>query len=174
MMEWNWLVFAAGLIFGAYLLMMSPVLLAVAVSQSGFGFGLGFLVCQGAVRRAQMRAAGIKKKKSGKKRKAPSRSVIIYLIRHVKIDSVFVSGVIAFENAMHTALVSGAVRALSVSFPGKIHNRTYTQFGLTAASIEILGILSAPFGHIMLAAIMMAEMRLKERIKTWKNTRLTD
>lgn len=168
----DWYVFMAGCIWSAYLLLLSPVTAAFSLSESGFGAGIGFITANGAVKRAQENAAGAKRKK--KKRRKLEREIISYLIKHVKLERIFISGVIAFEDKMAAALAAGAVYALSECARKKIVCLARADFASSVSSIEITGILSIKTGHIICAAMKKAEISMREKVKTWKNTRLKD
>lgn len=166
----DWYVFMAGCIWSAYLFLLSPVTAAFSLSESGFGAGIGFITANGAVKRAQENAAGTKRKK----RRKLEREIISYLIKHVKLERIFISGVIAFEDKMAAALAVGAVYALSECARKKIVCLARADFASSVSSIEITGILSIKTGHIICAAMKKAEISMREKVKTWKNTRLKD
>lgn len=170
MLNWNWWAFFAFCVWSAVHLLSAPIYAAVVLSNSGFGTGVSYALHVGAVRKAQMGAAGIQKQKRKAKPKI-RREIISYLIKRVKIERVFVSGVISFEDAMHTALVFGAVNALSSIKPVFIQNSAVPDFALGQSNIEITGILSVPAGHIMLAAVKHAAIAMRERMIKWKSTR---
>lgn len=117
-----------------------------------------------------MSAAGIRKKKSKAKQKI-RRDILSYLLRHVKIERIFVSGILSFEDAMTTALIWGGLNALSHMKPLQIQNTAQADFTLGRTNVEITGILSVPAGHIMIAAMKHASIAVRERRKKWKNIR---
>lgn len=170
MMNWNWTVFCAAAGWALQLFLLSPVTAAFSLSPAGFGTGIGLLGFRGAVRRAQIRAAGMKKRK--RKRKMNFRKEAIrYVLRHTKLEALRFSGAAGFENAMHTALFIGSLQALSASFPGRIDSRVKPDFSGRVRNVEITGILSAPAGHIIWAVLISAAIRIRERIRKWRSIR---
>ena len=167
---WNWWAFSAALIWFSVSFFLSPVFAAVVLSPSGFGMSIGFFVHTGAVQRSQRYASGTQKRKSRKKRKI-RRKAVFYVIKHVKMERLFITGVISFEDAMATALVWGALNTLSRIPPLHIQNDAKADFALGHTNIEITGILSVPAGHIMIAAFKHASIAIRERFNLWTSTR---
>lgn len=174
MTDWNWTVFAFAALWMAGYALFTPVIAAFAVSSVGWGWGVGYFFTSGAVRRARRRAAGLIKRKRKKKRLSPktSRRLFSDIRKHARVERIFVSGVLSFENAMHTALVYGAVCALDGMSGRRLYNGVHADFSLGHTEVEITGILSLPAGHMILAVIREGIYQVKERIQAWKSTRL--
>ncbi len=168
---WNWWAFGAACAWILYSLVRSPVYAVIVLSPSGYGVSVGFFLHTGAIQRAQKFASGIQKKKSRAKRKI-RREIVTYLIRRVRIERIFVSGVISFEDAMYTALAWGSLNALSRIQPLRIQLNARPDFSLGRTNIEITGILSVPAGHIMSAAVKHASIAIRERFNLWTSIRL--
>ena len=171
MSTWNWWAFSAACVWILFSLIKSPVYAVVILSPSGFGVSIGFIVHTGAVQRAQKFASGIQKKKTSSKRKMRLK-IVAYLIKRVKIERIFITGVLSFEDAMTTALSWGALNALSHVKQLRIQNDARPDFALGRTNIELTGILSVPAGHIMIAAFKHALIATRERFNLWTNTRL--
>ena len=171
MSTWNWWAFSAACVWMLFSLVESPVYVSVVLSPSGFGVSAGFFLHTGAVQRAQKFASGIQKRKKNKKRKL-SREIAVYLIKRIKIEKIFITGVLSFEDAMTTALSWAALNALSRLNPVRIQNDARPDFALGHTNIELTGILSVSAGHIMLAAFMHASIAIRERFNLWTSTRL--
>ncbi|MBR3928487.1 MAG: hypothetical protein IKJ65_05730 [Clostridia bacterium] len=167
---WNWWAFASACAWIFLSIVLSPVYAVIVLSPSGFGTGAGIGIHVNAVKKAQLRASGIKSRKNKRTRRI-SLKVITYLIKRVKIERIFLSGVVSFEDAMHTALAFAALNALSQIKPLHIQNETRADFALGRTNMEITGILSVTAGHIMIAALKHAAIALRERFDLWTNTR---
>ncbi len=167
----NWQVFSAACIWFLFSVIVSPVYAAIVLSPSGFGVSVGFFIHTGAIQRAQKFASGIQKKKSRTGRRI-RREIVSYLFKHTSIERIFVTGVVSFEDAMHTALCWGAINALSRIKPLRIQNDARPDFALGYTNMEITGILSVPAGHIMIAAFKHASIAVRERFNLWTSTRL--
>lgn len=168
---WNWWVFSAACAWFLFSVIMSPLYAAIVLSPSGCGVSIGFFIHTGAVQRAQKYASGIQKRKGNAKRRI-RREIVTYLIRHVRFEKVFITGVVSFEDAMYTSLAWGALDALSHISPHRIQNRAQPDFTLGHTNIELTGILSVSAGHIMIAAIKHASIAIRERFNLWTSTRL--
>ena len=167
---WNWWAFAAACAWTLFSLALSPVYAVIILSPSGRGSGVGFFLHTGAVKRAQESASGLRKKKTRSKQKI-RRKIITYLIRRVKIERIFITGVVSFEDAMHTALACGLLNALSSIKPLRIQNGAKPDFTFTHTNIELTGILSVPAGHIIIAAFKHTSIAVRERFNLWTSTR---
>lgn len=132
--------------------------------------GIGYFTHVGAVKRADLYASGVRRMKNRPKQKI-KREILSYLIKHVNIERIFVSGVLSFQDAMHTALLWGALNAVSAVKPLRIQNNAKADFALGYTNMEVTGILSVPAGHIIIAAGKHAAIALRERIRLWKSIR---
>ncbi len=172
MMMWNWTVLACSAVWTMLYALFTPVFAVLVVSNKGIGFGVSYFFSHRAVMRAQKSASGLYKRKKNKKSIVSKRRIFSYIRKHVRIERIFLTGVLSFENAMHTALAYGSICALSQINPNRIRNSVSVSFVSGRTQMEITGILSATAGHIILAAIREAVYIGREKIRRWKNTRL--
>lgn len=167
---WNWPVFFAACAWILLSLFFSPVYAVIVLAESGFGVSVGFFTHLGAISRAQRYASGVQKKKSRAKRRI-RRDIISYLFKRLRIERIFVTGVVSSEDAMVTALVWGLINAFSCAMPFYIQNEAKADFALGRTNVEITGILNVRAGHIMIAAVKHAAIAVRERFCLWTNTR---
>lgn len=99
-----------------------------------------------------------------------------YAMRHLRLDFLAVRGEIGLSDAMHTALLCGAIAAVGQSARAAMGNRVRLSlrpdFSRSHVSGEICGIVSASVGHIILAAIYGAIEYGNGRLSQWTHTRL--
>ncbi|MBE5790706.1 MAG: hypothetical protein E7322_00945 [Clostridiales bacterium] len=172
MSHWNWMVFVCFAVWTGLYALFTPVYAAFVVSNVGWGFGVGYFFSGRAVMRAQKRALGLYKRKKKTMSLASGRRIFSYIRKYARVERIFLTGVLAFENAMHTALAYGAICVLSQMDRNRIQNTVSVDFVSGRTQMELTGIMSMSAGHIILAVIREGILIGREKIGLWINTRL--
>lgn len=180
------LVFALAAVFLCVL--ATPLYIGVAF-QNGKTVAVGVSVLsanraqKAVIRKTARENGGSQTKAPPNKQKTPKKhvlsrlrialSVFRRLIRHIRLARVYASGTPGFSDAAHTALVCGAfgaaLQALSASGIDA-EGQVVPDFSGKNPQICVSGIFTARVGHIILAAVRAALIRIQRRFgkAVWK------
>ena len=172
MSDWNWTVLVLSAAWTVLYALFTPVFAAFVITNAGWGFGVGYFLSGRAVVRAQKHAEGLYKRKKKKGSIVSGKRIFSYIRKHVRVERIFLAGVLSLNDAMHTALIYGAICALSQMDEKRIQNDVKVDFVSGRTQMELTGILSMSAGHIIFAAIREAAYIGREKIRSWINTRL--
>ena len=175
---------AAVLVFLFYFASV-PVELALKLRtqpQLDFGAGIGIFEGRFALRQAEKRMIGEKKRFPWGEfymdaEKKPIFKALKYLFRHLKIENLSVSGSIGLPDAAATALVCGCAQAacgaiLPLGWAEKISLKLSPDFSGGGSDVHISGMVSVAAGHIICTALLCAVYLAEGRFEQWKSTRL--
>ena len=147
-----------------------PVTLAFILRPGAAGVGTGVFVYDGAFRRAEKNALKIKEKR--KRLPKGTLKAVRYLLKRVRVEKIFLDGVISAGDAALSALLAGAVWAVSASAADKVVSAVVPDFGNGIACPAVSGIMWVPLGHIIVSGAIILKSTIRERYETWKDTRL--
>ena len=150
-----------------------PVQIAVRY-KSGRGFGVGIAPFEG---RFALRRALKPMKMPEKTPEDFDLSAIIrggrYLLRHIRMESIRLTGSFGSDDAALTALVCGGVNSLGYACrarSGKILINLRPDFNASALCADVSGMISVRIGHIIFAALLSIIEYASGRLKPWTNT----
>ena len=171
--------------FGFYLRAV-PVKFALILRLSSHpGFGAGTSVFEGrfALRRAERRARGEKKRLPWRRAEADARkyraAAITFrrLLRAARLEEVRASGYVGLPDAAQTALACGCVRALEAALrpvlaPGAVRLDVAPDFSGGGSDATLWCMFSISAGHIITSALIGAGEYLIGRFREWTGTPL--
>lgn len=166
-------VYIAAIALFSYYIACIPVNLALTLHvsvRSGFGAGASIFEGNSALKRARLRALGLKKRLSWKKTEleiekdrafSAAWRALRCLLRHLKLERLSAYGHICAPDAAQTALICGSFRMLEgvlrpFASPDTVRLRLEPDFSAGRSDFTICGMVSTRLGHIILAALIGA------------------
>lgn len=179
-----WIAAIAAFLFYLNAIPVKFALILYTDGRPGFGAGLAPFEGRFALRSANRRARGAKKRPARKKNgRARAHSAALhgalkagrYLLRHLKLDSLRVWGRVSMPDAAQTALLCGCARALEgalapIAPPGAVRFSLQPDFSGGNSDVTLCGMVSLRTGHIILAALIGAWNTMLRRIQHGKTS----
>ena len=91
------------------------------------------------------------------------------VLRHMKFDQIRLDGEFGSGDAALTALICGSIFAIGSMLSGRTSLRLNPDFSADHLRIDLTGMISMRFGHIMTAALLSAFQYGLRRFKAWTN-----
>ena len=88
-------------------------------------------------------------------------------LRRIKIEQICLDGEFGSGDAASTALICGGISAISCMFSKRTALRLTPDFSADRLRIDLTGMISMRFGHIMTAALLGAFQYGLRRFKAW-------